>query len=72
MGKKNKSKKSKALVEPQRQDQYNLPLNDRSLDGYSMGSVLENKPQIFKNQSWTRVIQIGVSTATSISLCPLQ
>ena len=41
MGKKNKSKKSKASVEPQRQDQYNIPLNDRSLDGYSMGSIIE-------------------------------
>ena len=39
MGKKDKSKRSKAPAKQQKEDQYTVPQFDRSVDGYSIGST---------------------------------
>ena len=39
MGKKGKSKRSKAPAKQQKEDQYTVPQFDRSFNGYSIGST---------------------------------
>ena len=72
MGKGAKSKKSKASTKQANREQYNLPLEDRSMASIEgVESQIDQEPK-FKNQRWTRVIQIGVTAASQISLPSLQ
>ena len=72
MGKGGKSKKSKASAKQANKEQYNLPLEDRSMASIEGAeSQIDQEPK-FKNQRWTRVIQIGVTAASQITLSSLQ
>ena len=72
MGKTSKSKKSKASAKQANRQQYNLPLEDRSVASIEGGDPHVDQEPKFKNQRWSRVIQIGVTAASQICLPSLQ
>ena len=64
MGKKSKNKKSKASAKHASGQQYNLPLEDRSIASIeSVEPQIDQEPK-FLNQKWSKLIQIGVTEAS--------
>ena len=72
MGKGGKSKKSKTSAKSDNRDQYNLPLEDRSIASISMNEQEDGQELKFTNLKWSKVIQVGITTANQISLSSIQ
>ena len=72
MGKGGKSKKSKTSAKLDNRDQYNLPLEDRSIASISMNEQEDGHELKFTNLKWSKVIKIGVTAANQISLSSIQ
>ena len=56
MGKGGKSKKSKTSAKLDNRDQYNLPLEDRSIASISMNEQVDDQELKFTNLKWSKVI----------------
>ena len=56
MGKGGKSKKSKTSAKTDNRDQYNLPLEDRSIASISMNEQVDDQELKFTNLKWSKVI----------------